>query len=149
MSFASAVRALRERPAAVVDRWLAGYARSPLRVPGVADVQPLVGPARGIVGALALALEEADCRPGSAALRETEKLVAFAGGSFGMAGRSAFDVAAFTTALRDALVDEASADAERARLRRLFDWLRALPLEAFSSSRLHPLLPPYPGSLRP
>src|SRR5262249_60028703 len=87
-------------------------------------------------GAVAWALAEPGCAPGSPALREPEKLILFAGGTFGMAGASAFDVAAFTATLRDALVEEAADAAERAHLARLFDWLGALALEGYASSRL-------------
>jgi hypothetical protein len=143
--YAVVASALRERAAAIIDRWLTGYSRSLLRVPHAVDLRGLVGPARGIVDALALALAEPACGPGSPALREAEKLMAFAGGSFGMSGASAFDVAAFSCALRDVLVTEVPAAAPE--LGRLFDWLGALALEGYASSRLDALRLRYRDSL--
>ena len=145
--FDGAARALRERSAAVVDRWLAAYSRSSMRLPGPVDLRALLAPATGIAAALALAIAEPGCAPGSPFLRETEKLLAFAGGSFGMLGASAFDVAAFTTTLRDVLLDEAAEPHERSELGRLFDWLGALALEGYASSRLDALRLRYRDSL--
>jgi hypothetical protein len=52
-----------------------------------------------------------------------------------MSDASAFDVAAFVFALRDALTEEAAAAApERDALARLSDWFCALALESYSSS---------------
>ncbi len=121
-----------------MDDWLDRYERSRLRVPGTIERRALLAPAHGLAAALALALAEPDCGPGTHALRETEKLVAFAGGSFGMASASAFDVTAFVIALRDTLLAEATGPRERderAALGSLFDWLGALAVEGYSSSR--------------
>jgi hypothetical protein len=146
-AFDGAARALRDGAGVIVERWLAAVTASPLRVPGRVEVRVLAGPARGIVAALALALDDPACAPGSHALREVEKLVAFTGGSLGMAGATAFDVVAVVTGLRDALSDAAVDAAERQQLGRLFDWLIALALEGYATSRLDALRLRYRDSL--
>jgi hypothetical protein len=133
--FSGAAAALRHHAPAVIETWLVGYQRSPLRMPSGVDVRQLGGPAAGIVDALALGLGEPGCAPGAASLREAEKRVAFAGGSLGMAGASTFDVIAFVIALRDALVGHGADAVEKAALARLFDWLGAVALEGYSTSR--------------
>lgn len=94
-----------------------------------------MGIADTIGEALGQALTEPGCAPGAQLLREAEKRVAFAGGSFGMAGASAFDVAAFVVSLRDVLFADAESDAERAALARIFDWFCALAVEGYAKSR--------------
>lgn len=134
-SYPGAAFALRERRPAVVERWLAGYARSTLRIPRPVDLRELRGLAGGIAEALATGLAEPTAAPGAAALREAEKSMAFAGGSLGMSGAGAFDVAAFVFTLRDALIEEAgAAQPEKDALARLCDWFCALALESYSSS---------------
>ena len=135
LPFAGAARALNERRPAVVERWLATFGRSLLRLPGSIDLRELHGIADTIAFALGQALSEPDCAPGAAVLREVEKRIAFAGGSMGMSRQSAFDVAAFVYALREALSEEASSDAERVALRQLCDWFCALGFEGYSVSR--------------
>jgi hypothetical protein len=137
-TFRGAARALAEDPATTIEDWLRRYQASPLRVPRPVDLRGLVGPARGIADALGPALAEG-AGPGSPGLREAEKLVAFAGGNLGAASNSAFDVAALIQALRDALVARADGEAEREALRHLCDWLAALALEGYASSRLDAL----------
>jgi len=133
--FAGAAEALGERPAEVCDRWLDAYAASPLRVPKPVDLRQLVAPARGVIEALAPALADPDTGPGRPALRETEKLLAFEGGNLAASGSSAFDIAALVFALRDTLGAHAADAAEKNAIVRLFDWLAALTLEAYATSR--------------
>jgi hypothetical protein len=135
LTFAGCARALIDRRPAVVERWLATYGRSALRLPGSVDLRPLQGIADTIAVALGAALQEPDCAPGESALREVEKRIAFAGGSMGMSKHSGFDVAAFVYALRDALSEEATSDAEKLSLRQLCDWFCALAFEGYSVSR--------------
>src|SRR5688500_4271838 len=99
--FVGAAAALRDRGPAVIERWLAAYARSRLRLPRLIDAKDFAALARSVIEPLGAGLSEAGCEPGAACLREAEKSVAFAGGSLGMHGASAFDVSAFTTSLRD------------------------------------------------
>lgn len=135
-AFPGAARALAdaERRATVIDRWLSGHERSILRLRRQEDPRALVGLAEALVGELAVALAE-PVEPGAPPLREAEKGLAFAGGALGMAGASAFDVAAFVFALRDTLAAEAGDEGERAGLGPLFDWFAALALEAYTTSR--------------
>jgi hypothetical protein len=135
LTFAGAARALTERRPAVVERWLASYGRSALRLPGSVDLRELQGIADTIASALGQALSEPGCAPGASVLREAEKRIAFAGGSMGMSRRSGFDVAAFIYALREALSEEAADDAEREGLSHLADWFCALAFEGYSVSR--------------
>lgn len=126
----------------MIERWLAAFARSRLRLPRLLDAREFQALARSVVEPLAHGLSEPDAEPGASCLREAEKAFAFAGGAFGMNGASAFDVAAFTTSLRDVLSDEARDVPEREALARLFDWFSALAVESFSTSvrealRLH------------
>jgi hypothetical protein len=132
-SYAGAAQALRDRGPAVIERWLAAYSRSRLRLPHPVDAREFNSLARSVIEPLGHGLEEG-AMPGAASLREAEKAVAFAGGSLGMSGANAFDVAAFTTTLRDVLADEARGPGEPEALERLFDWLSALAHEAFSTS---------------
>jgi hypothetical protein len=135
-AFTGASRALAERRGEILERWLAGYQSSRLRVPRPVDLRELGGTAEGILEALAAGLSEPGAAPGHGALREAEKRVAFAGGSFGMlGGASAFDISALIVALREVLVAEAASPAEAAGLTRLFDWLAALALEGYATSR--------------
>jgi hypothetical protein len=145
--YPGAVAALRDRRPAVVERWLSTYARSPLRLPRPVDVRELSGLAGAVAEALASGVAEPGAVPGAPPLREVEKAVAFAGGSLGMSGMSAFDVVAFTLSLRDVLLVEAAGDAERAALARLFDWFAALAVEAYSTSRREALKMRYRDSL--
>jgi hypothetical protein len=137
-TFAGALAALSE-PAPLIEDWLRRHAASPLRVPRAIDLRTLVGPAQGIAAALRFALAEGGCAPGTPVLREAEKLVAFAGGNLGMGGASAFDVCAFVHSLRDALGARARDPDEARALAPLFDWMTALALEAYASSRLDAL----------
>lgn len=133
--FAGASAALLDRRAAVIERWLTGYGRSLLRLPRSVDPRELHGIAETIADALGAALAEPGCAPGASSLREVEKRVAFAGGSLGMSGASAFDVAAFFCALRDVLAENAADAAERDALRGLCDWFCALACEGCATSR--------------
>jgi hypothetical protein len=133
--FAGAARALAERRAEVQKRWLAAYDASRLRVPRPVDLRELEGTAQGILDGLAAGLGEPGAGPGHGALREAEKRVAFAGGNFGMVGATAFDLSALVLALRDVLLAEAKDAAEADALRTIFDWLCALALEGYASSR--------------
>jgi hypothetical protein len=137
-SLAGSAAALADPPS-IIDDWLRRYEASTLRVPKAVDLRTFVGPARGIVATLAFAFAEDDCAPGTPALRESEKLFAFAGGNLGMGGASAFEVCAFVDTLRDALVARAHDAGEKQALARLFDWMTALALEAYASSRLDAL----------
>jgi hypothetical protein len=111
----------------LVERWLAAFAGSRLRVPGGIDARALRGSAIGIIDALLPALAEPEHGPGASSLREAEKRIAFAGGAIGMAGGGAFDVSAFLISLRDALA--------RPELAPLFDWFVALAMQGFATSR--------------
>ena len=135
LTFAGAARALTDRRPAVVERWLATYGRSALRLPGSVDLRELQGIADTIASALGSALAEPGCAPGAAVLREAEKRIAFAGGSMGMSRQSGFDVAAFIYALREAISEEAADEEERLALRQLSDWFCALAFEGYSVSR--------------
>lgn len=137
-TFAGAAAALAD-PAALIDDWLHRYERSRLRVPRALDLRQLVGPAHGIAAALAQPLAEGAGAPGTPALREAEKLFAFAGGNLGMQRGSAFDVCAFVDTLRDALVSRARGPAEAQAVALLFDWMRATAVESYASSRLDAL----------
>jgi hypothetical protein len=133
--FPGAAAAIAERPAEVCERWLETYAASPLRVPKQLDLRTLVSPARGVIEALGPALADPDAGPGRPALRETEKLFAFEGGNLAATGASAFDIAALVFALRDTLRAHAAGPDEVTALVRLFDWLSALALEGYATSR--------------
>lgn len=135
VSFDGSGRALRDRRPSVLERWLANHARSRLRIPRPMDPRELMGTAETIAEALGAALGEPECQPGGGALREAEKRFVFAGGSLGMSGAGAFDVAAFVLALRDTLYDDAVSDAERVGLASLFDWFCALAVEGYTKSR--------------
>ncbi len=133
--FAGAAAAISERAAEVCERWLDAFAKSPLRVPKQVDLRALVAPARGVVEALGAALADPDAGPGRPALREVEKLFAFEGGNLAATGASAFDIAALAVALRETLLAHAAGAGEAAALVRLFDWLSALALEGYATSR--------------
>jgi hypothetical protein len=137
--YEAAGKALRERRAGIVERWLTAYSRSLLRVPRPVDLRELSGTANAIAEELAGAFGEPNCVPGGAPLRDAEKRVAFAGGSLGMIGAGAFDVAAFVLALRDVLAAETPpgepGESERAALATLFDWFVALAAEGYTTSR--------------
>src|SRR5687767_5216564 len=137
-TFEGAAAALSD-PAALIDQWLYRDERSSMRLPRALDLRELVGPARGIAAALASPFAEGAGAPGTPALREAEKLFAFAGGNLGMAAASAFDVCAFVVTLRDALADRARGAPEAQALARLFDWMAAVALEAYASSRIDAL----------
>ena len=137
--FGRAFLVLQERRAEFVDRWLIAYRDSTLRVPLPVDLGELAGTANAIVEALVVALGEQAISPGANTLREAEKRVAFAGGSFGMAGASAFDVAALVCALRDTLVEELESEAELVEVYALGDWFCALAFEGYAVSRLDAL----------
>lgn len=140
VTYAGAAAALAdEEGRATIEEWLRRYEASRLRMPRPIDLRTLVGTARGIVAALAPALAEHDAGPGSGALRETERLVAFAGGNLGMLGAATFDVVALVCALRDTLVARAASPDEAAALARLFDWLGAIAVEGYAGSRLDAL----------
>ena len=115
-----------------VDRWVARYLASTLRLPGAIDHETVVGVARLVTDDLALGLSE-NTRPGDPRLREVEKRIAFAAGALGVRS-GAFDVAAFVDALRDELVAVAPT-VEHDGLRALGDWFVALALESYSRSR--------------
>jgi hypothetical protein len=134
-AYPGASAALATRRAELIARWMQGYQSSRLRLPRPVDLNELSGAAEGVCEALGAGLGEPGAAPGHGALREAEKRVAFVGGSFGMAGASAFDLSAFVIALRDALASEASSTDERARLVELFDWFCALALEGYATSR--------------
>ncbi len=133
--FPGASRALNERRAAVVEKWLAAYGRSRLRLPKPLDLRELQPTADLVAVALAAALSEPDCRPGAHSLREAEKRFAFVGGAMGQNGASAFEVTALCLALRDVLQEEALGDDERRALGELFDWLGAVATEGYVVSR--------------
>src|SRR5215470_2523728 len=133
--FPGAAAAIAERAGEVCERWLDAFAKSPLRVPKQVDLRALVAPMRGVIEALGPALAEPDAGPGRPALREIEKLFAFEGGNLAASGVSAFDVAALAVALREALAGYAAGPDEAAALVRLFDWLSALALEGYATSR--------------
>ncbi len=133
--YVGAAAALSAGRPALIQRWLDRYQGSRLRLPGVVDLDQLGGAAQGLCEALAAGLGEPGAEPGHGALREAEKRVAFVGGSFGMAGSSAFDLSAFVFALRDALAEQAASGPERAALVTLFDWFCALALEGYTTSR--------------
>jgi hypothetical protein len=134
-AYAGAAVALTRRREALIARWMKGYQDSRLRLPRRLDLSELSGAAEGLCEALGAGLGEPDATPGHGALREAEKRVAFVGGSFGMAGASAFDLSAFVLALRDALVGEAASEPEKVALVGLFDWFCALALEGYATSR--------------
>jgi hypothetical protein len=144
-TFQAAARAVRER-AAVVAHWLEAFSASRLRVPGSLPTPELAGWAAGIVDGLSSALPEPGCAPGAQVLREAEKRIAFAGGGLEQLGATAFDVMAFTTALRDVLQAGATGD-ERDALARLFDWFCALALEGYATARRDALRLRYRDSL--
>jgi hypothetical protein len=135
LTYAGAAAALTTRRAALIARWMQGYQDSRLRLPRRLDLDELSGAAEGLCEALGAGLGDSDATPGHGALREAEKRVAFIGGSFGMAGASAFDLSAFVLALRDALAVDAASEAEQTALVGLFDWFCALALEGFATSR--------------
>lgn len=139
VTFPGVAAALATRATNLIEDWLRRYEASPMRLPRPLDLRTLVGPARGIATALAQAFAEPDVRPGSPALREAEKIVTFAGGNFGMSGAAAFDVCAFIDALRDTLSQNAGGAEEVAALSQLFDWLGAVAVEGYASSRLDAL----------
>jgi hypothetical protein len=137
-TYAGAAAALRTgdgRREALIARWMQGYQDSRLRLPRRLDLSELSGAAEGLCEALGAGLGEPDAAPGHGPLREAEKRVAFVGGSFGMAGASAFDLSGFVLALRDALVVEAASEPEKVALAGLFDWFCALALEGYATSR--------------
>jgi len=134
-AYPGASAALATRREALIARWMQGYQGSRLRLPRRVDLDELSGAAQGLCEALGAGLGEPGVAPGHGALREAEKRVAFVGGSFGMAGASAFDLSAFVLALRDALAAEAASVDERALLVELFDWFCALALEGYATSR--------------
>jgi hypothetical protein len=134
-AFPGVARALVERRAELLDRWIDAFPSSWLRVPRPVDASQLRGMGEGVLEALGAGLGEPGAGPGHGALREAEKRVAFAGGSFGPASASAFDIAALMLSLRDVLATEATGPDERAQLARLFDWLVALALEGYVTSR--------------
>jgi hypothetical protein len=139
VTFPGAAAALADRATTLIEEWLRRHEASRLRMPRPIDLRTLVGPARGIVSSLAQALAEPDAGPGSQALRETERLMTFAGGNLGMVGAATFDVIALVCALRDTLVAHAASGEEAAQLARLFDWLGAVAVEGYASSRLDAL----------
>ena len=134
-AYPGASAALSGRREALIARWMHLYMTSRLRLPRRVDLDELSGAAQGLCEALGAGLAEPGAAPGHGALREAEKRVAFVGGSFGMAGASAFDLSAFVLALRDALATEAASEDERAQLVGLFDWFCALALEGYATSR--------------
>jgi hypothetical protein len=133
---ASAALAPAEGRRALVDRWLQAYERSLMRLPRPIDLRTLGSSAEGVLDALAVGLADADGAPGHGPMREAEKRFAFLGGNFGTDGGSAFDIVALVLALRDVLTLEAIAPPERAALAKLFDWLAALALEGYVTSRV-------------
>ena len=133
--YRGAALALTTRRVDLIARWMQGYQDSRLRLPRRLDLDELSGAAEGLCEALGAGLGDSDATPGHGALREAEKRVAFIGGSFGMAGASAFDLSGFVLALRDALAAFAASVEERAALVELFDWFCALALEGYATSR--------------
>lgn len=117
---------------AFVDRWVARYLASGLRLPGAIDRDAVAGVARLVADDLAHGLS-AGVRPGDPSLREVEKRIAFAAGALGVSS-GAFDIAAFVDTLRDELIAVAPA-ADHAGLAALGDWFVALALESYSRSR--------------
>jgi len=146
-TFGGTARVLADDATALVTEWLRRFEASQLRLPRAIDLRPLVGPARGIASALAIGLAEPGAAPGTSALREAEQLFTFAGACFDtwLPRASAFDVCALVNALRDTLAGRVRAEA--AALAPLFDWLSALAVEGFSSSRLDALRSRYHDSL--
>ncbi|GAB4531711.1 MAG: hypothetical protein Tsb0020_47930 [Haliangiales bacterium] len=125
------------------------FEESPIRLPRSsvrAAVEPL---ARGIYESLGLALAVAHesggddaLAPGSAAIRELEKAVSFAGAALastelgpGQAQGMGFNAAVFMFALRDVVV-EMAAEAHRPALRRLFEWLLVIALDSLAGARV-------------
>lgn len=133
-------RYVREHEREIAAAWRDAFERSPVRVPrpGVAEmIAPLLG---SMLDGLALALGTGPAAaealvPGAPALRELEKNTGFAGATMAAVELSGFDVAAFMLALRDALCARVSA-AHGPLLRRLFEWLSALALDAFATARV-------------
>jgi hypothetical protein len=134
-SYRGASAALHTRRPELVARWMAGYQSSRLRLPRELNIEELAGSADGLCEALEAGLAEPGTAPGHGSMREAEKRFAFVGGSFGMAGASAFDLSAFVLTLRDALSEQAASPEERAALVELFDWFCALALEGYATSR--------------
>ncbi|MBI4509450.1 MAG: hypothetical protein HY698_07420 [Deltaproteobacteria bacterium] len=134
-TFTEAARALRERHAAVLEKWLGLFVSSPLRLLGPRNTSEVQSLAEGVAGGLAEGLADPTCAPGSACLRDAEKQLAFVGGVLSAAGATSFDVMAFVLGLREALRVEVSQVAEREALSSLFDWLAAVTLEGACASR--------------
>lgn len=132
--------ALHEQPAAVLDRWLSAYARSPMRMPRPVEAAPLAQLVSGVLESLgeALAPGRTDARPqlrpGSGEVREVEKAIAFVGASLGASGASTFDVAALVLALREVLGPEVDGEAER-ELSAFVEWLAVVAAESLASAR--------------
>ncbi|MCE9580360.1 MAG: hypothetical protein K8W52_44995 [Deltaproteobacteria bacterium] len=127
--------ALRHRGEAVLASWAHRFERSPLRMPRPIDPRQHGATVAGLIEALGEATMSpaSELRPGASAVRELEKVTTFAGAGMSAAGASGYDVAALVVALRDAVLEFASAD-EHARVAELFEWLVVLALDAFASA---------------
>ncbi len=128
-------RTLQARAGEVLESWTVRFDRFPTRLRRGAAAATYRAQAANLVEALAVAVSGglAELRPGAALTRELERSCAFLGGQFAGGGASGFDVAAFLFALRDAVLEHASA-AEAPPLNALFEWLSVLALDSFATA---------------
>ncbi len=122
--------ALRTDLPALLDRWMALYQASSIRLPGSFDEAAVRRAAEPILASMADAMPADDLSPGSPELRDVEKTLAFSASSWATDGGSGFDLVGLLVAAREALLERAS-QGERAALMRLFDWMVALAADAF------------------
>lgn len=127
--------ALRHRAEAVLASWAHRFERSPLRMPRPIDPRQHGAVIAGLIEALGEATlsPASELRPGAAAVRELEKTTTFAGAGMAAAGATGFDVAAMIVALRDAVLEFASAD-EHGRVVDIFEWLVVVALDGFATA---------------
>lgn len=115
------------------DRFGALYDLSRIRLPGSYRADVVARLIESVLEGLAEALPVGALVPGSPALREAEKNVSFVASTWSSHGGSGFDLVAIVAALRDALLERATAD-EAPIVRALFDWFYALAADAYADA---------------
>jgi hypothetical protein len=119
----------------VAASWSHRYGRSHLRGPGAGAPAAHAALVDGLIESLAVAVAggAADLRPGTGALRDLEKAVAFAGAAMASGGASGFEVAALVMTLRDAVLEQADIELV-GPIGELFEWLAFIALDAFAAA---------------
>jgi hypothetical protein len=128
---------LRERASEILAAWIVRFERSPLRFRRTTKAATHTAQVASLLEALTEAAHGgADgLKPGSDATRELERSCAFMGAQFASEGATGYDVAALLLELRD-VVDGIAADADKAALTHLFEWLTVVALDGFATSGL-------------